>query len=361
MKKLLSALLAVAMVATMFAASALASTTLATSVLEAGRQLTKEELQALKPAGFGNKAITYVAPYSAGGAADLVGRKLAAIAGERYGVDVVVENIVGGSGTVGLMSCLTARPDGHTVTILNAGMLGMVSQGNLQLDLHKDVKVLMKEVEDVLGIFVKADGDVNTWEKFVEKIKANPAGTVTMGLAGTYSANHASVLEISEKLTGDKNVFNIPIYGGAARSITEIIGGHCDATCCKPADCINQLKNGEVVCIAYVADNRVPAFPDVPTVKEYLPDATMWGDPSYMASYLVTAGAVDDDAANYLTQLFASCIMDEAFQAMATDSGFLASNLTMGDEAAPEVDKFYESLVAMGDIFVGSAEGVKMQ
>jgi len=361
MKKVLSYLLAVTMIVTMFIGSALASEPLAKSVLEANRQLTKEELTALKPSSFSNKAITYVAPYSAGGAADMVGRKLAAIAGERYGVDIVVENVVGGSGTVGLMTALTARPDGHTVTILNAGMLGVVSQGNLQLDLHKDVKILMKEVEDVLGIFVKADGDINTWEKFVEKIESSPAGALNMGLAGTYSANHASVLEIAEKLTGNKNTFNIPIYGGAARSITEIIGGHCDATVCKPADCINQLKNGEVVCIAYIANERVPAFPEVPTAKEYLPDAVMWGDPSYLASYLVTAGAVQDDVANYLTQLFASCIMDEEFQTMATDSGFLANNLTMGAEVVTEVDKFYESLVAMGDIFVNSAEGVKMQ
>ena len=59
------------------------------------KPLTKEELEAIKPAKFGRKAITYISPYSAGGAADLVGRKLAAIAGEKYGVDVVVERVSG--------------------------------------------------------------------------------------------------------------------------------------------------------------------------------------------------------------------------------------------------------------------------
>ena len=163
MKKFFSVLLALLLV---FGAT----TAMATSVEELGRALTKEELESIRPANFGNKAISYIAPYSAGGAADLVGRKLAAIAGEKYGVNVVVENVVGGSGTVGLMTVLTARPDGHTVGIINAAMLGMKIQGNLDLDLDTGITLLTKEVEDVLGIFVKADGDVNTWEKFADKV-----------------------------------------------------------------------------------------------------------------------------------------------------------------------------------------------
>ena len=344
MKKFFSVLLALLLV---FGAT----TAMATSVEELGRALTKEELESIRPANFGNKAISYIAPYSAGGAADLVGRKLAAIAGEKYGVNVVVENVVGGSGTVGLMTVLTARPDGHTVGIINAAMLGMKIQGNLDLDLDTGITLLTKEVEDVLGIFVKADGDVNTWEKFADKVKNNPAGTVQMGLAGTYSANHASVLEFAEHLTGDKNAFNIPIYGGAARSIQEIIGGFCDATICKPADCINQLTNGEVVCIAYVAENRVPAFPDVPTVKEFLPDAKMWGDPFYLATYLVTTPGVDEATANYLTQLFISCAMDEEFQQMANESGFIAQDFPTGDGLKEIIGGFYNDLIAMNGIF----------
>ena len=71
MKKFFSVLLALLLV---FGAT----TAMATSVEELGRALTKEELESIRPANFGNKAISYIAPYSAGGAADLVGRKLAA-------------------------------------------------------------------------------------------------------------------------------------------------------------------------------------------------------------------------------------------------------------------------------------------
>ena len=324
------------------------------------KPLTKEELEAIKPAKFGRKAITYIAPYSAGGAADLVGRKLAAIAGEKYGVDVVVENVVGGSGTIGVLQCLTSNPDGYTVSLLNAAFMGQCIQGRLDIDWEKDMTVLCKEVEDVLGIYVKADGDVNTWEKFADKVKNNPPGTVTMGLAGTLSANHACVLALGEAF-GDKNIFTIPIYGGAARSITEIIGGHCDATVCKPADCINQLKNGEVVCIAYFANNRVEAFPDVPTVQEFFPDVVMWGDPDYMATYLITNAGVDEEIVNYLTQLFVSCIMDEDFQKLAAESGFQAINVPTGEDAFQAARGLYSALVEMNNIFADAEEGVNVQ
>lgn len=323
------------------------------------KPLTKEELEAIKPAKFGKKAITYISPYSAGGASDLVGRKLAAIAGEKYGVNVVVENVVGGSGTVGILQCLTSNPDGYTVSILNAAFLGQCIQGRLDIDWEKDTTILCKEVEDVLGIFVKADGDVNTWEKFVDKVKNNPAGTVTMGLAGTLSANHACVLALGEAL-GDKNIFTIPIYGGASRSITEIIGGHCDATVCKPADCINQLNSGEVVCIGYFANDRVEAFPDVPTVKEYFPDVIMWGDQAYMATYLITNAGVDEEITNYLTQLFVSCILDDDFQELANGSGFLATSVPEGDEAVQAASELYDALVEMNNIFEDADEGVSV-
>ncbi|GEM_PF-221248 len=312
--------------------------------------LTKEQLQKIQPSGFPKKPITYISPYTAGGASDLVARALAKAAKDIYGVDMVVENVEGGSGSVGVMQCLTSNPDGYTVSILNSALIGMIQQGRIDINWQEDMTILCKEVEDVLGIFVKKGGDCDTFDKFLAKVKNNPAGTVNMGLAGTLTANHACVLSLGEAL-GDKEIFNIPIYGGAARSITEIIGGHCDATVCKPADCINQLNSGEVTCIAYFAKERVPTFPDVPTIQELVPEAYPWGDPSYAATYLITTKGVDRQIADWLSQLFIGCILSDEFQALAEKSGFLATNLPWGEAATQSVSEFYDSLAEMSKIF----------
>ena len=95
----------------------------------------------------------------------------------------------------------------------------------------------------------------------------------------------------------------------------------------------------------------MPAFPDVPTVKEFLPDAKMWGDPFYLATYLVTTPGVDEATANYLTQLFISCAMDEEFQQMANESGFIAQDFPTGDGLKEIIGGFYNDLITMNGIF----------
>ena len=68
-----------------------------------------------------NRPITFIAPYAAGGDSDLAGRNLAATAAKFMGQTIVVQNIVGASGTIGSMRVRTAAPDGYTLLIARGG------------------------------------------------------------------------------------------------------------------------------------------------------------------------------------------------------------------------------------------------
>ena len=142
---------------------------------------------------------------------------------------------------------------------------------------------------------------------------------------------------------------NIP-YDGASRVLTEIIGGHIEAGCMKPADCLSQVQSGEVEIVAFFTRDRVELYPDVPTFAELGYDIFKYGDIA-MISYLAAPSGVSEDVRAKLAEMFQTVLSSEQWQAVAKERSFVSTPIN-GEELDAYIKSIYDGLsVAAQKIF----------
>ncbi|MCE5282685.1 MAG: tripartite tricarboxylate transporter substrate binding protein, partial [Deltaproteobacteria bacterium] len=139
-------------------------------------------------AGFPDHDITLVVPWSPGGGTDTLARTLVKNGKKYFGVNVNVVNRVGGTGSIGMQSVASAKPDGYTVCVItfNLSSYRLIGLNNLSF---RDFDLLCLLNRSVAGLSVKADSKIETLNDFVEFARANP-GVLTVGHAGPGSPWH---------------------------------------------------------------------------------------------------------------------------------------------------------------------------
>ena len=210
---------------------------------------------------FPNKAIELIVPYAAGGGTDTLARSFADLAKEDIGESIAVVNREGGGGAVGMQNGATSKADGYTVSMVTVELLTLPHSGLAQFT-HEDFQPVALLNEDSAAITVKADAPWNTIEEFIE---ASKEGKLKVGNSGTGAIWHLAAAAF-EKET-DTKLNHIP-FEGAAPAVTALLGGHIDAVSVSPAEVISQVEAGELKVLAVMADEKVEALPEVPTLKE---------------------------------------------------------------------------------------------
>lgn len=274
------------------------------------------------------KEITLVVPFSPGGATDLMARQLQPIFKSQLGVNLVVKNVEGGGSAVGITEVATAKPDGYTVGLATSSFISLAAQGRISIGMADTVNISSLS-EDPLVLVVKAGGKYNDVASYIKAAKEAP-GKITVGQPGTNNANHAFAV-LMGKATGAE-IKDMP-FDGASRVITEIIGEHIDAGVMKPADCMSQLKAGQIKIIGTFTRERVSVIPDVPTFAELGYDVFPYGDIK-MVSYIMAPKGLDPAIRAELADMFKKAISSAEFQKIASDSAFVAKPVT-----AEELDK----------------------
>lgn len=210
-----------------------------------------------------SKPIEIIVPASAGGGTDALARVFAEVAKKHLPQPFIVNNKPGASGVIGMTDVLNGRTDGYKVCMVIAEVTTLPNLGLAKFD-YTNFQPVARLNADPAAITVRADAPWNTLEEFLEAAKAK-AGEMKIGNAGSGSVYHLSAIGLEEK-TGIK--FNHVPYSGAAPAVVALLGGHIDALDVSPAEVGPHVLGGKLKMLGIMADQRIPAFGNVPTFKE---------------------------------------------------------------------------------------------
>lgn len=217
-------------------------------------------------AEYPERPITLIVPWGAGGGTDATGRILASMMEKDLGVPVSVVNRTGGSGVIGHSAIATAAPDGYTLGVVTVEIGMMHWQGLTELT-YEDYTPLALYNADPAGLQVSADSAWETAVDVLDAIKANPgqykaSGT---GQGGIWHLALAGMLQ-EAGIAPDAAPW-VPSQG-AAPGLQDLVAGGVDIVTCSVPEAQSLLEAGRVKSLAVMSDERNPAFPDVPTLKE---------------------------------------------------------------------------------------------
>ncbi|MDX2159671.1 MAG: tripartite tricarboxylate transporter substrate binding protein [Hyphomicrobiaceae bacterium] len=215
---------------------------------------------------FPTKPITFVVPWPAGGATDVVARAMAEAAGKHIGQPIVVENKAGASGTLGPATVAgNAKPDGYTIVQMPITVYRFpVMKGkNVSWDPFKDFSYIIHLTGYTFAIGTKADSKFKTWKDVVDYAKANP-GKLTYGTPGAGTSLHIGMELISghDKFTAT----HVPFKGGA-ETTAALAGGHVDISV-EGTTMMPLVEAGQLRLLMVWTEKRIPAFPDIPSLRD---------------------------------------------------------------------------------------------
>lgn len=220
---------------------------------------------AAAPADFPSKTVKIIVPVAAGGSADKLTRILAEKLSQRWGQSVVVENVVGASGTIGAGKAAKAPPDGYTVLQSGEGYaLNSILIPKLAYDPNSAFVGVIKAVVSPQILVVNPDLGVKTFQDYVALSKQKP-GSISLGLPGSGGIAHVAH-ELLNKETGGR-VNYIPYPGGGPAAV-DVIAGHTNATLITLAAVSEYVKAGRLRALAVTTPYRSKTLPDVPTIAE---------------------------------------------------------------------------------------------
>jgi tripartite-type tricarboxylate transporter receptor subunit TctC len=263
------------------------------------------------------KPITLVVPFPPGGGADTVGRPLASVAHQHLGQPMVVINKAGGGGAVGTQFVANAKPDGYTV-LHSLNTLTEMPQVDELLGrtpaFKKEQFIPIGQVTVTpFAIIVNAESRWKTFQEFVAEARQKP-DEFQYASAGVYSTTHL-MWELILKATGTR-VRHMPTTGGGPIMMA-VLGKHVDiGHCVAPAVCAPQVEARKIRLLAVTSENRLPAYPDVPTLKELGYDVTH----SIWHTLMVPAGTPPEVVAK-LRQGLRGMVEDEAFKSLMAKLG----------------------------------------
>lgn len=216
--------------------------------------------------GFPSRPITFIVPYGAGGPVDVLARLLAEPMKQALGQSVVIENVTGANGTIGVGRAVRAAPDGYTVSIGN--WPSHITNGaiyNLNYDIQKDFEPVARLSANPYVIVARKDLPASNVKELIAWLKANP-GKATTGTAGLGSGQHISAVYF-QKATGT-SIQSVPYKAGSAEVMRDIVAGHLDMSFDQAITALQHVRNGSVKAFAVTSDKRLDAAPDIPSIDE---------------------------------------------------------------------------------------------
>ena len=214
---------------------------------------------------FPTKPITIVVPFAAGGPTDVIARTLGAHISKTLGQTVVIDNVAGANGNIGVAKVARAAPDGYSLVIGHWSthvVNGAVYP--LSYDLIKDFEPISLLTSNAYLIVAKNAVPATDLASFIGWLKANPDKAFE-GTAGAGSPQHVGGV-FFQKATGTS--FQFVPYRGAAPAMRALIAGEIDLIIDDPASALVQVRGGNIKAFAVTAKNRLAAAPNIPTVDE---------------------------------------------------------------------------------------------
>ncbi|WP_407830759.1 Bug family tripartite tricarboxylate transporter substrate binding protein [Verminephrobacter eiseniae] len=207
--------------------------------------------------------IRYVVPFPAGGLTDQMARQIGQQLGERWKVNVVVDNRPGGNAQIGAEMVAKAAPDGHTllaVTLAHAANVTLFPKAPFSL--QKDLRPVALIAGSPILIVVPQASPI---EDFRALITQSRARRLNAGSSGNGTPPHLALALFNA--LNQSAIQHVP-YKGGAPAVTDLIGGQLDLIFSNFPESIAHVKTGRLRALAIASRTRHPALDKVPTTAE---------------------------------------------------------------------------------------------
>jgi len=213
------------------------------------------------------KPVRVIVPFPAGGPADIFGRVLAQGMGTKLGQPVVVENVGGLGGVVGIDRAAKAAPDGYTLGLNSASTVSIApySVAKMPYNPNKDLTLITTVVRVPEVVAVNPVLPVNTLGELIAYAKANP-GKVNYGSAGSGSITHLAGELL--KVEAGINMVHVP-YKGAAPAVTDLLSGQVQMGIFDVPILLSHIRAGKLKALGITSGKRAATLPDVQTTAEH--------------------------------------------------------------------------------------------
>jgi tripartite-type tricarboxylate transporter receptor subunit TctC len=207
--------------------------------------------------------LRYIVPFPPGGLTDVMARSVGQALGERWKVNVVIDNRPGSGGQIGADAAAKASPDGNTllaITLTHAANYTLFPKA--PYNFVKDLKPVALLAGSPMLIVVPATSKIQT---FKDLLAAATAGRLNAGSSGNGTPPHLTLALFND--LAKTEIQHVP-YKGGAPSITDLIGGQLDLIFSNFPESIAHVKSGKLRALALCSSAKHPAVPDVPTTAE---------------------------------------------------------------------------------------------
>lgn len=210
-----------------------------------------------------SRPISFICPWPAGGTSDSIMRSLTAMVARNLGQEIVVENRSGGGGMAGTHSLAAAVPDGYTIGQIPLSVTRFSQLGKLSFDPMKDLQYICRVSGQCFGIAVMADSRFKSLKQLVQYAKSKP-GELRYGHSGVASAAHVA-MELFLRDAGI-DITGVGFKGGMP-ALAAMQQGKVDMIADSPS-WGPQVLTGHMRLLATWSAERLPRYPDAPTMRE---------------------------------------------------------------------------------------------
>ena len=212
-----------------------------------------------------SRPITMIVPFPAGGPSDTLARVLSEHIRGSLGQPIVIENVAGASGSIGVGRVARASPDGYTLTLGNWPthvINGAVYA--LPYDLRTDFEPVSLIANNPQLIVTKKTMPAQNLKEFIRWLQANP-DKASKGTSGVGSAIHVAGVFLQQE-TGTR--FQFVPYRGGAQAMQDLVAGRIDFMIDLAANALPHVRAGSIKAYAVTDKKRLPSAPEIPTVDE---------------------------------------------------------------------------------------------
>jgi len=274
-----------------------------------------------------SRPITVIVPSGAGGPSDVIARIV--VEGMRSSLrqPLIIENVAGANGTIGVGRVARAKPDGYTLAFSVSFATHVVNGAiyALPYDVVNDFEPVALVADAPQILLSKKAMPANNLKELIAWLKANP-DKASLGHIGPGSPAHVASI-LFQKETGTR--FQFATYRSAGQAMQDLIAGHIDLMLVNPNIALEHVRAGTIKAYAVTAKRRMAAAPDIPTVDEA-------GLPGLYASPWFAFWAPKGTQRDVIERLSAAVVEALADPALRSRLAILGVEVTPRDQQTPE-------------------------
>ena len=246
-------------------------------VLQAGvGSLLGLPLPSYSQGAYPNRPIKIIVPFPPGNTIDIVARLVQGRMSSVLGQSVIVENISGAGGRIGMAAVARANPDGYTIGAGQSGTLWVQphTTKDSQFDAAKDLVRIALTARNFNVLVRTNNTPFNTLPEMIAWAKANP-GKLTLGTNGEGGFPHLWFEDLAKQAGF---TFNFIPYKGATQVATDLVSGQIMVAADGVSAMVPFINSNQIKLVAVTSEARAPQFPNTPTVAETIPNFLAVGE-----------------------------------------------------------------------------------